>query len=1397
MHCSSTSPVLRRVSVENLAPEGGLYETPFWVAAHDGTFDIGTLGESAADFGGLEALAEEGDASGVSTRFQTANVGNDAVITAPAGFPGAPVFDPEEVASLDLTVDDTQASRYFSFASMVIPSNDAFIGNLNPQAYEIFDAGGSFLGPQSIVVYGNQIWDAGTEVNNPVGGAAFSAAGGTSSDENGLISQHLGLDDFVGTELVTGDNLESAFTALTPIARITLSLASNPSGPVDGEAPKSELVATPVTARADSHQIQVAYHDASGVDPTSIDTADLRILGPAARELDVLSVTTDAATGTTPRTVIATYEIAPSDGSFTHIHNGTYSVEFVEGEVRDVFAHEASASVLGDLDVDIPVRLQVIVESLAEEGGLGQTPFWIAAHDGNFEVARAGVSASEFGGLEELAEGGDVGPLVARFAADGNGNDSVITAPDGFPGAPVFEPGEVVTASFDVDDPEQSRYFSFASMIIPSNDAFIGNLNPRQYMLFNRFGDFQGPVTIEIYGDEIWDSGTEVNDPTGGAAFTTAGGTSVDENGVITQHAGLDDFLGAELPTGEALARAFQGISPIARITVSLYDNPSNPVDSAGPQASLETTDVEQSGIATHEVQVTYSDPSGVDPSTIGIDDIQVLGNFTQPLQVLSYTTDAPDGTTPSEVVATYQVAPLSGSGFSSTDNGVYNVVVAEDAVVDTLGNSIAETRVGDFYVLVGVRLQVQVENLSGLGGLGQTPFWVGFHEGNFEVARLGTAASEFPGLEALAEGGDVSGVVQSFADQSDGLDGVITAPDGFPGAPVFEPGETAFAEFEVLNTDVNRYFSFASMIIPSNDAFLGNLNPTQYELFDSRGIFRGAQSITLYGEDIWDAGTEVNDPLGGAAFVTSGGTSVDENGVIRSHAGLDDFIGAPLPTGEALGQAFFARTPVARITVSLVGNSSDPIDLDGPTATLSQADDVLQVGAESHQIEVTYDDPSGIDITRFGLDDLQVVGPLGQTLNVTGYSVDAADGTTPNTVTVTYTIATSDGEFTGRNNGRYEISIVQDSVGDTFSQGNERQTVGEFHVDVGIRIQVQIETLTEIGGLAQTPFWIGLHNGNFEIARAGQSAAGFDGLELIAEEGDPSQLAARFASENAGIDTVITSPEGFPGAPVFEPGESVTQIIEVTDTNINRYLSFASMVIPSNDAFLANLDPRGYELFDVHGNFQGAWSFTLTGADVYDAGTEVNDPAGGAAFSTEGGTSVDENGVVRSHAGLDDFIGTGLPTGSNLESAFNADTPIVRITITLVDPEATDCSGVVGACSVSSVGLHNERLALDVNNDASVSSIDALLLINFLNQYGSSATFVDEARSSGFFLDVSDDDVISPIDALLVISRLNDGANGEGEASAEGEAADQYFGSFPLDEFDPFAEDEEERFRF
>ncbi|WP_417749792.1 hypothetical protein [Rosistilla oblonga] len=125
-------------------------------------------------------------------------------------------------------------------------------------------------------------------------------------------------------------------------------------------------------------------------------------------------------------------------------------------------------------------------------------------------------------------------------------------------------------------------------------------------------------------------------------------------------------------------------------------------------------------------MHVTYSDP-GIDIGNIDAA-MQVVGTFTDPLEVLSVSTDAAAGTTPN-VVHTPIASPAQR--ILDVRQRIYHVNVVQDAVNDTPLTP-ASCRLGSFRVLVGVKLQVTI-NLSPIDGLAQTfSFWIGFHDGNF-----------------------------------------------------------------------------------------------------------------------------------------------------------------------------------------------------------------------------------------------------------------------------------------------------------------------------------------------------------------------------------------------------------------------------------------------------------------------------------------------------------------------------------------------------------------------------------------------------------------------------------------------------------------------------------------
>lgn len=239
---AATAQAEVKITVENVNEGGGFFFTPFWVALHNGGFDSYDGGTSAAMWPGLTEIAEGGDTGPISAAFAASPAGVaggvDGTVLASAFATDAPVFNPLEKTMFTIDPGDTTVNRWFSYASMLIPSNDIFVANGNPVAHEVFGEDGRFLGP--IVIEIRNLNDNGTEVNDAFGGAAFSANGGADADEDVLIREFFSdpgdpdyLASFNGTQTVTGYTLENPFAEGDLIARITITRTAAPTCPSD------------------------------------------------------------------------------------------------------------------------------------------------------------------------------------------------------------------------------------------------------------------------------------------------------------------------------------------------------------------------------------------------------------------------------------------------------------------------------------------------------------------------------------------------------------------------------------------------------------------------------------------------------------------------------------------------------------------------------------------------------------------------------------------------------------------------------------------------------------------------------------------------------------------------------------------------------------------------------------------------------------------------------------------------------------------------------------------------------------------------------------------------------------------------------------------------------------
>ncbi len=186
----------------------------------------------------------------------------------------------------------------------------------------------------------------------------------------------------------------------------------------------------------------------------------------------------------------------------------------------------------------------------------------------------------------------------------------------------------------------------------------------------------------------------------------------------------------------------------------------------------------------------------------------------------------------------------------------------------------------------MNTELRVSIRNESDTGGTALTPFFTAFHDGNFDIYDLGAAAS--PGLEALAEDGNNAPIAAELLAADADAQSVNVAGERGP-IGVRELASTTLT----VDGASNGYLGVASMLLPSNDAFVGTANAV--ELFDANGTFKGAQTLSFDGGDVRDAGTEVNTERD-AAFINQTGpnTGETENGVVTVHPGFNGSAGNP-----------------------------------------------------------------------------------------------------------------------------------------------------------------------------------------------------------------------------------------------------------------------------------------------------------------------------------------------------------------------------------------------------------------------------------------------------------------------------------------------------------------------
>jgi 6-phosphogluconolactonase (cycloisomerase 2 family) len=285
-------------------------------------------------------------------------------------------------------------------------------------------------------------------------------------------------------------------------------------------------------------------------------------------------------------------------------------------------------------------------------------------------------------------------------------------------------------------------------------------------------------------------------------------------------------------------------------------------------------------------------------------------------------------------------------------------------------------------------------------------------------------------------------------------------------------------------------------------------------------------------------------------------------------------------------------------------------------------------------------------------------------------------------------------------------VRIYSDATNDLADNQGTPGTLGDFlTIEVTLNSGTTFDvTVTNTSGNSEfegilTPVAWTTHDDTVSLFETGSPAS--SGLEQLAEDGDPSGLVSELTSLiGSGVGTA-----GSEGTGPFTSGNS--ESFQVTPTMAYPYLSVASMVVPSNDTFMAFF-PQGLRLLDESGNPR---SDTDIAADIetlmvaWDAGTERNQA--GAAGPDQAGPGLQEG----ANTGADESNGApgvrllNVPGGSDGPDPVWHYPPLTDVLrVTLIPTVESDGPGAVFTSTNDSEG--NGVVMYDRGNDGRLTYI-------------------------------------------------------------------------------------------
>jgi VCBS repeat-containing protein len=343
------------------------------------------------------------------------------------------------------------------------------------------------------------------------------------------------------------------------------------------------------------------------------------------------------------------------------------------------------------------------------------------------------------------------------------------------------------------------------------------------------------------------------------------------------------------------------------------------------------------------------------------------------------------------------------------------------------------------------------------------------------------------------------------------------------------------------------------------------------------------------------------------------------------------------------------------------------------------------------------------------------------------------------------------------------------------------KAVAGNFTSDLGAPVVV-----SEDGSMTYDPRSIG----QFQLLTNGQSIAD----TFVYQIQDSAGLVSSPATVTITIQGIDDAPIAVDDSFAVGIGETSALTVLANDTDADSIVDAGTVEITANPGFgTVTVDLSGVVFYTPEGGFRGNDSFSYTVRD--DAGNISNratvtlvvnsapDANNDNAFTYKNqpieidvlANDTDVDGSIDASTLQIDVLPTPAGTAEVLPNGKIRFTPAAgfsgnaQFSYSVADNLGTVSDLAIVRITVQQSIWQNPQEFNDVNGDGFVSPIDALLIINYLNE-GGETQLPNAGITPPPYLDPSGDEAVTALDVLLVINFLNansSGGAGEGEAAS------------------------------